>query len=250
MPADPIPQIVAAFRTHNVVTISDPHGNVQVQAFILSLVRDYRFREVVDAIVIETSGLALPLPLLKAFAWRSVRTRATVDGVVTVVDALALSEGRVTLDEDALVDQRAAPQIGKRECGLAVAAIGRAEQGEQRVVLRDRLQRAIAKSPTERREIPGERADFSDVVLGHGSVLLATGTVASTSWVFNGGVLRHHPDCRVMVSVAAGGAPRSDRAARTPAMPACQAPARPRVVAEVVVSEAVVGAARRMRGRG
>src|SRR5439155_20669427 len=54
-----------------------------------------------DAIVIETSGLALPQPLLKAFAWPSVRTRATVDGVVTVVDALALAEGRVSLDEHA-----------------------------------------------------------------------------------------------------------------------------------------------------
>jgi cobalamin biosynthesis protein CobW len=61
-----------------------------------------------DAIVIETSGLALPQPLLKAFAWPAVRTRATIDGVVTVVDALALSEGRVTLDEGAVVAQRAA----------------------------------------------------------------------------------------------------------------------------------------------
>src|SRR5882757_528663 len=52
-----------------------------------------------DAIVIETSGLALPQPLLKAFAWPAVRTRATVDGVVTVVDALALSEGRVPIEE-------------------------------------------------------------------------------------------------------------------------------------------------------
>ena len=61
-----------------------------------------------DAIVIETSGLALPQPLLKAFAWPAVKTRATVDGVVTVVDALALSEGRVTLDEAEVADQRAA----------------------------------------------------------------------------------------------------------------------------------------------
>ena len=61
-----------------------------------------------DAIVIETSGLALPQPLLKAFAWPAVKTRATVDGVVTVVDALALSEGRVTLDEAAVAAQRAA----------------------------------------------------------------------------------------------------------------------------------------------
>ena len=48
-----------------------------------------------DAIVIETSGLALPQPLLKAFDWPAVRTRATVDGVVTVVDATALAEGRI-----------------------------------------------------------------------------------------------------------------------------------------------------------
>src|SRR5204862_7891329 len=50
----------------------------------------------------------LPQPLLKAFAWPAVRTRATVDGVVTVVDALALSEGRVVLDDAALASQRAA----------------------------------------------------------------------------------------------------------------------------------------------
>jgi cobalamin biosynthesis protein CobW len=61
-----------------------------------------------DAIVIETSGLALPQPLLRAFDWPGVRTRATVDGVVTVVDALALSEGRVAIDEDAVAAQRAA----------------------------------------------------------------------------------------------------------------------------------------------
>jgi cobalamin biosynthesis protein CobW len=60
-----------------------------------------------DAIVIETSGLALPQPLLKAFAWPAVRTRATVDGVVTVVDALALSEGRIVIDEGAIAAQRA-----------------------------------------------------------------------------------------------------------------------------------------------
>src|SRR6201999_108369 len=64
--------------------------------------------EPLDAIVIETSGLALPQPLLKAFAWPAVRTRATVDGVVTGVDALALSEGRGKLDEDAVAAQRAA----------------------------------------------------------------------------------------------------------------------------------------------
>jgi cobalamin biosynthesis protein CobW len=49
-----------------------------------------------DHIVIETSGLALPQPLVRAFSWPNVRHRVTVDGVVTVVDAPALIEGRFT----------------------------------------------------------------------------------------------------------------------------------------------------------
>ncbi len=47
-----------------------------------------------EHIVIETSGLALPKPLVKAFQWPDVRSRVTVDGVVTVVDARALDTGR------------------------------------------------------------------------------------------------------------------------------------------------------------
>ena len=47
-----------------------------------------------EHIVIETSGLALPKPLVKAFQWPDVRSKITVDGVVTVVDAQALSSGR------------------------------------------------------------------------------------------------------------------------------------------------------------
>ena len=38
-PIDPIAAVVDAFRTHDVVTLTDPHGNVQVQTFLLSLVR-------------------------------------------------------------------------------------------------------------------------------------------------------------------------------------------------------------------
>jgi cobalamin biosynthesis protein CobW len=61
-----------------------------------------------DHIVIETSGLALPKPLVKAFNWPDVKSRVTVDGVVTVVDASALAEGRFASDEEALAAQRAA----------------------------------------------------------------------------------------------------------------------------------------------
>ncbi|HEX5599454.1 MAG TPA: cobalamin biosynthesis protein CobW [Hyphomicrobiaceae bacterium] len=60
-----------------------------------------------DHIVIETSGLALPQPLLRAFSWPEVRTRVTVDGVVTVVDGRAVADGRFAADEDAVARQRA-----------------------------------------------------------------------------------------------------------------------------------------------
>ncbi len=62
----------------------------------------------VDHILIETSGLALPKPLVQAFQWPSVRSRVTVDGVIAVVDGPALAEGRVAADLDALSAQRAA----------------------------------------------------------------------------------------------------------------------------------------------
>jgi cobalamin biosynthesis protein CobW len=64
-----------------------------------------------DHIVIETSGLALPQPLIRAFNWPEIKSQVTVDGVVTVVDAAALSEGRFAADEAAVAKQRAADQM-------------------------------------------------------------------------------------------------------------------------------------------
>ncbi|WP_176597967.1 cobalamin biosynthesis protein CobW [Sphingobium sp. 15-1] len=59
-------------------------------------------------IIIETSGLALPKPLVKAFQWPDIRTRATVDGVIALIDADALAAGRFAHDEAALAAARAA----------------------------------------------------------------------------------------------------------------------------------------------
>jgi cobalamin biosynthesis protein CobW len=61
-----------------------------------------------EHIVIETSGLALPKPLLKAFDWPSVRSRMTVDGVIAVIDGPAVAEGRFADDPEAVKAQRAA----------------------------------------------------------------------------------------------------------------------------------------------
>ncbi|WP_037087549.1 cobalamin biosynthesis protein CobW [Neorhizobium vignae] len=60
----------------------------------------------VDHILIETSGLALPKPLVQAFQWPDVKARVTVDAVIAVVDGLALAEGRVADDHEALEAQR------------------------------------------------------------------------------------------------------------------------------------------------
>ena len=61
-----------------------------------------------DHIVVETSGLALPKPLVKAFDWPAIRSRVTVDGVVAVVDAAAVAEGRFADDPAKLSLQRSA----------------------------------------------------------------------------------------------------------------------------------------------
>src|ERR1051326_1766433 len=61
----------------------------------------------VDHIVIETSGLALPKPLVQGFHWPAIKSRVTVDGVVVVVDGAALADGRVANDLAALAQQRA-----------------------------------------------------------------------------------------------------------------------------------------------
>ncbi|WP_025031771.1 cobalamin biosynthesis protein CobW [Nitratireductor aquibiodomus] len=64
----------------------------------------------VDHILIETSGLALPKPLVQAFQWPAIKNRVTVDGVIAVVDGPALADGQVAADMDALAAQRAADE--------------------------------------------------------------------------------------------------------------------------------------------
>jgi cobalamin biosynthesis protein CobW len=65
-------------------------------------------RDQLDCILIETSGLALPKPLVQAFRWPEIRTQATVDGVITVVDCEALAKGQVVGNLAALDMQRQA----------------------------------------------------------------------------------------------------------------------------------------------
>jgi len=75
-------------------------------------------RDRLDCILIETSGLALPKPLVQAFRWPEIRTGATVDGVVTVVDCEALARGQFASDLEALEAQRQADESLDHETPL------------------------------------------------------------------------------------------------------------------------------------
>jgi cobalamin biosynthesis protein CobW len=59
-----------------------------------------------EHVLIETSGLALPKPLIKAFDWPAIRARMTVDGVIAVVDGPAVATGRFADDPVAVAQQR------------------------------------------------------------------------------------------------------------------------------------------------
>jgi cobalamin biosynthesis protein CobW len=75
-------------------------------------------RDQIDCMVIETSGLALPKPLVQAFRWPEIRTGATVDGVITVVDCEALAQGQLVGNLDALTAQRQADDSLEHETPL------------------------------------------------------------------------------------------------------------------------------------
>ena len=72
-----------------------------------------------DQIVIETSGLALPQPLVRAFNWPSLKTRVTVDGVVTVLDGPAVAAGTFAADPGAVDAQRRADEELDHETPLS-----------------------------------------------------------------------------------------------------------------------------------
>ncbi|MEM7695179.1 MAG: cobalamin biosynthesis protein CobW [Pseudomonadota bacterium] len=74
--------------------------------------------EAPDRIIIETSGLALPQPLIAAFGWPTVRPHVTVDAVVTVVDAPAVAAGRFAHDEAAVDAARKADEALDHESPL------------------------------------------------------------------------------------------------------------------------------------
>jgi cobalamin biosynthesis protein CobW len=76
------------------------------EEFLSTMQQLLQRRDSIDSILIETSGLALPKPLVKAFKWPEIRNAATVDAVITVVDCEAVANGRFASNPEAVNQQR------------------------------------------------------------------------------------------------------------------------------------------------
>ncbi len=88
-----------------------------------------------EHIVIETSGLALPKPLVKAFDWPEIRPRVTVDGVVAVVDGPAFAAGRFasTPEADGAARSRQSARGGlRRPAGLRRSGAAQQDRSDPR----------------------------------------------------------------------------------------------------------------------
>ena len=95
--------------TSNIVELTNGCLCCTVQEEFLPTMQELlKRKDQIDCILIETSGLALPKPLIQAFRWPEIRTGATVDGVVAVVDCEAIASGNFVGDIDALMAQRQA----------------------------------------------------------------------------------------------------------------------------------------------
>lgn len=80
------------------------------EEFLPTMQEILKRRDKLDCILIETSGLALPKPLIQAFRWPEIRNGATVDAVITVVDCEAVAAGTLAADLKALEIQRQADE--------------------------------------------------------------------------------------------------------------------------------------------
>lgn len=88
------------------------------EEFLPTMLQLLKRRDTLDCILIETSGLALPKPLVKAFRWPEIRNAATVDAVITVVDCEAVAAGRFASDPDAVDRERQADSSLEHETPL------------------------------------------------------------------------------------------------------------------------------------
>jgi cobalamin biosynthesis protein CobW len=123
-----------------------------------------------DHILIETSGLALPKPLVQAFAWPEVKARVTVDGVIAVVDAAAVATGRFATDPAALAAQRAADPALEHDNPLEEVFEDQLAAADLVVLNKTDLLSAEALGAVERELGRQKRAATKLIAASHGAV--------------------------------------------------------------------------------
>ncbi|WP_159023758.1 cobalamin biosynthesis protein CobW [Formosa sp. L2A11] len=65
------------------------------EEFLPSMITLLERKDEIDHIVIETSGLSMPKPLVKAVNWPDLKPHITIDSVITVVDAVGIATGEI-----------------------------------------------------------------------------------------------------------------------------------------------------------
>ncbi|MEM1368494.1 MAG: cobalamin biosynthesis protein CobW [Cyanobacteria bacterium P01_H01_bin.15] len=101
----------AAAENENIIELANGCLCCTVQEEFFPVMQSLlRRRQDLDCILIETSGLALPKPLVQAFQWPEIKNAATVSAVVTVADCAAIAAGTFASDLDAIAAQREADE--------------------------------------------------------------------------------------------------------------------------------------------
>ena len=151
-----------------------------------------------DHIVIETSGLALPQPLVRAFNWPEIATRVTVDGVVTVVDGPAVAEGRFAADTAAVDRLRAADDNLDHETPLSELFEDQLACADMVLVNKADLMGTEAAEALKADLAARTRAGVRVLATAHGAldpgVLLGLGIGAEADMAARGEAHHHHHD--------------------------------------------------------
>jgi cobalamin biosynthesis protein CobW len=127
-------------------------------------------RDQIDHLIIETSGLALPKPLVQAFNWPEIRNSFTVDAVVTVVDTPAAAAGQFAANPAAVDEQRRADENLDHESPLHELFEDQLSAADLVILSKTDLVDARQRSAVEalvREEIP---ASVKIVAAQHGAI--------------------------------------------------------------------------------
>lgn len=127
-------------------------------------------RDSIDHILIETSGLALPKPLVQAFNWPEIRQYCTVDAVITVVDGPAFADGRMAHDPEKVQGQRMADDNLDHESSLHELLEDQLRSADLVIVSKNDLLNDAQRKQVEHTIRDHVGAEVKSIYINHGTV--------------------------------------------------------------------------------